>query len=297
MDMGEYTEAIKELQQEIEIFPSSFTAHFQLAEAYRQIKEYDKAIEHYEQTIKLKPDHSHAYYGLAMVNAKMGQKEKAQEHLAEFRRLRDEVSSIYRKRQIDSREYLLSLRESVVKTYLDAECLYRDSGNIKKAEMLLNRASGLDPNNTRCLERLGVLYYATKRSAKALGCFEKIVRTDPNNSISYLNIGRIATRLKMFEKAEQAFRKVVMLSPNDPVGYCELARFYLRTNTNLAQAYSLTQKAITFQQDADTYFLLGWAADVNGDRASSLQAMEQAINLAPDNQQYRKIYERIRAKN
>ena len=101
----------------------------------------------------------------------------------------------------------------------------------------------------------------------------------------------------MFEKAEQAFRKTIALAPNDPVGYRELARFYLRTNTNIAQAYSLAQKAIALQQNAETYFLLGWAADVNGDRASALQAMEQALQLEPNNQQYRNIYDRIRARN
>ena len=98
------------------------------------------------------------------------------------------------------------------------------------------------------------------------------------------------------EKAEQAFRKTVALAPNDPVGYRELARFYLRTNTNVAQAYGLAQKSITLEKNAEAYYLLGWAADVNGDRASALKAMEQAIKLEPNNQQYRNIYERIRAR-
>jgi len=297
MDSGKYAKAVTELQEEIKIFPSSFTARFQLAEAYRQQKEYDKAIEHYEQTIRLEPEHSHAHYGLAMVYTRMGQPDKAREHLAAFRKLRVKVDSAYSDRQIGSVEYLASLRASVVKTYLDAELLYRNSGNTAKSEQLLNRASEVDPNNTRCLERLASLYYTSDRVAKALGCFEKMARVDPNNTIFYLNIGQIATKLRMFEKAEQAFRKTIALAPNDPAGYRELARFHLRTNTNLALAYSLAQKAITLGKNAETYFLLGWAADVNGNRAGALQAMEQAIKLEPNNQKYRKIYERIRARN
>ena len=297
MDSGRYAEAITELQQEIKVFPSSFTAHFQLAEAYRQQKEYDKAIQHYEQTIRLEPEHRHAHYGLAMVYTRMGQRDKAREHLAVFSKLQDKVDSIYGMRQVGSREYLESLRASVVKTYLDAERLYRNSGNTAKAEELLNRASGLDRNNARCLERLASLYYKTNRAAKALECFEKMARVDPNNPISYLNIGQIATQLKMFEKAERAFRRTIALAPNDPAGYRELSRFYLRTNTNLAQAHSLAKKAITLGKSAETYFILGWAADVNGNRAGALQAMEQAIKLQPTNQKYRQIYERIKKKN
>jgi superkiller protein 3 len=297
MDSGSYAEAITELKQEIKVFPSSLTSHFQLAEAYQQQKKYDKAIEHYEQTIRLEPEHSHAYYGLVMVYTRMGQRDKAREYLAVFRKLRDKDDSVYSMRHIGSREYLVSLRASIVKTYLDAERLYRDSGNTAKAEELLNRAFGLDQNNTRCLERLASLYYTTNRAAKALECFEKITRVDPNNPISYLNIGQVATQLRMFEKAERAFRKTITLAPNDPAGYRELARFYLRTNTNVAQAQGLAQKAISLGKNAETYFILGWATDVNGDRAGALQAMEQAIKLQPRNQKYRQIYERIKKRN
>jgi len=297
MDSGKYAEAITELQQEIKIFPLSFTARFQLAEAYRQQKEYDRAIEHYEQTIRLEPEHSHAYYGLAMVYTRMGQRDKAKEYVATVRKLRDKIDSVYSSRQSGYREYLTSLRASVVKTYLDAERLYRDGGNIARAEELLNRASGLDRNNTRSLERLASLYYTTNRAGKALECFERIARADPNNHFSHLNIGRVATQLRMFDKAERAFRKTISLAPNNPAGYRELARFYLRTNTNAARAYTLAKKAITLGRNAEAYFLLGWAADVNGDRTGALQAMEQAIKLQPRNPKYRQIYERIKKKN
>jgi tetratricopeptide (TPR) repeat protein len=297
MDSGKYAEAITELQEEIRLSPTSVLAHFQLAEAYLQQRDYDKAKKHYEETIKLQPNHSHAYHGLITVCARLKQVDKAQEYRATFKKLRSKQIYAYMGRQWNSIADLESLRKGVVRTYLDAELLYQNSGNLAKAEELLNRASGLDPNDTRCLERLGALYFKTNRAAKALESFEKIARIDPNNPISYLNIGQIATRLKMFEKAGQAFQKTVALAPNDPVGYRELARFYLRSNTNLVQAYNLAQKAITLEQNAETYFLLGWAADVNGDRAGALQAMEQAIQLEPNNQQYRKIYERIRAGN
>jgi len=190
--------------------------------------------------------------------------------------------------------YLVSLQASVVKTYLDAENLHRENRNTPKAEDLLKRAFELDPNNTRCLERLASLYYTTNRAPKALEYFEMIARVDPNNPRSYLNIGQVASLLKMSEKAERAFRKTIALAPNDPAGYRELIRFYLRTQTNAAEALDLAHQVITLEQSAETYFLLGWAADVNGKREGALKAMEQAIQLQPSNQAYRQIYERIK---
>ncbi len=297
MDSGKYSEAITILEEEIKLSPNSVMSLFQLAEAYLQQKEYEKAKKYYEETIKLQPNHSHAYHGLITVCARLKQLDQAQEYRAAFKKIRSKQSFAYTGRQWDTLADLDSLRKGVARTYLDAERIYRNSGNTAKAEKLLDKASVLDPNNTRCLERLASLYFTTNRATQALECFEKIARIEPNNPISYLNIGQIATRLKMLEKAEKAFKTAVAMAPNDPVGCRELARFYLRTNTNLAQAYSLAQNAITFKQDAETYFLLGWAADVNGDRAGAMQAMEQAIKLEPENQQYRKIYERIKARN
>ncbi|MCP4260950.1 MAG: tetratricopeptide repeat protein [Planctomycetes bacterium] len=297
MDTGKYAEAITVVEEEIKIFPSSVTAHFQLAEAYRQLKEYDKARQFYEQTINFEPKHSHAHYGLARVYTKMDQRDKAQEHLAAFRKLRSKVTAAYMARRVGPIEDLASLRASVVRTYLDAEPLYRDSGNITKAEELLNRAYEIEPDNTRCLERLGLLYYTTKRPTKALEYFEKVARVDPNNPFSHLNIGQVAARLKMFEKAERAFRKTIELAPSKASGYRELARLYLRNNRNFPRAKKLTQKALSLEKTAANYFLFGWASDVNGDRIRALEAMEKAIKLEPQNRQYRKIYEGIKARN
>lgn len=297
MDSGQYSEAIAELEEEIKLAPRSPTAYFQLAEVYLQQKEYDKAKKYYEETIQLEPKHSHAYHGLMTVHVRLKQRTKAKEYQGMFKKLRAKQTRAYMGRQWNTFSDLASLRASVVRTYLDAEQLYRHSGNISKAEELLKRACELEPDNTRCLERLGALYYTTRRIARALECFEQIVRIDPNNPMAHLNAGQAASRLKMFEKAERAFRQTITLAPSNPAGHRELARFYLRNNTNAIQAYVLAKKAIALEKNAETYFLLGWAADMNGDRARALQAMEQAIKLEPQNQQYRNIYEGIKAKN
>lgn len=297
MDSGKYAEAITVVEEEIKVFPSSFTAHFQLAEAYGQLKEYDKARQYYEQTINLESKHSHAHYGLARIYTKMGQRDKAQEHLAAFRKLRSKVATAYMARRIGPIEDLGSLRAGVVRTYLDAERLYRDSGNIATAEELLNKAYELEPDNPRCLERLAFLYYTTNRPVKALEYFEKVAQVDPNNPFSHINIGQVAARLKMFEKAERAFKKSIELAPNQAGGYRELARLYLRNNRNLPETKKLAQKALSLTKTAANYFLFGWASDVNGDRIRAMEAMEQAIKLEPQNQKYRKIYEGIKTRN
>lgn len=296
MDSGKYVEAIPELEKEIKISPKSVTAHFQIAEAHLQQKEYDKAKKYYEETIKLEPNHSHAYHGLITVHMRLKQQDKAKEYLAIFKELKAKQAYAYMGRQWDTLADLASLRASVVRTYLDAERLYSNSGKISDSEGFLKRACELGPDNPRCLERLAFLYYKTNRPDEALKYFEKVVLADPNNPFSHINVGQVAARLKKFDRAERAFKRSVELGPNKAGGYRELANMYLRNNSNLLQAKKLAQIALSLEKTAANYFLFGWASDVNGDRIEALKAMEQAIKLEPNNRQYRMIYERIRAR-
>jgi tetratricopeptide (TPR) repeat protein len=297
MDSGKYAEAITELEEEIKLSARSIQAHFQLAEAYLQQKQYDKAKEYYEKTIELEPSHSHAYHGLITIYVRLKQRDKAREYQAIFKKLKTNDLDTYMGRQWDTLTDLASLRESVVRTYLDAERLYRTKGDTEKVEELLIRACELEPTNILCLERLGSLYFVTNRAADALKHFEKIRQIDPNNLFCYLNIGQVSMRLRLFDKAETAFRKAITLAPKASIGYRELARLYLRANTNLPQAQKLAQKALALEKTADNYFIWGWACDVNGDRTGALEAMEQAVELEPENQKYRQVHERIKSKN
>jgi tetratricopeptide (TPR) repeat protein len=141
------------------------------------------------------------------------------------------------------------------------------------------------------------LYYASNHTQEALDLFEKVGQMDPNNPVCYLNIGQVSSRLGMFDKAQKAFLRAVALSPGQPVGYRELARLYLRANRDLPEARKLAEKAESLDEAADNYFVLGWACDLTGDPASALKAMERAVQLAPDNPQYKAVYERIKSRN
>lgn len=297
VELGRYSEAITELEEEGRISPVSILTCFLFAQAYQQQNEYDKARQYYEATIELKPDFPQAYYGLYRVCVRLKQLDKAREYEAIFKKLKAKDRNTYMGRNQDTLADLASLQTGVAKTYLDAERLYRAKGDMQEAERLLQRASQLEPTNTRCRERLASLYYMTSRFQEALYQFEKISQITPDNPSCYFNIGQVSIRLGLMDKAEKAYRKAIKLSPEQSAGYRELARLYLRTNKKLPEARQLAEKAVTLEKIADNYYVFAWAAEVNGDSASALQAMEQATKLEPANLKYRQIYERIKTKN
>jgi len=297
IELGRYSEAIIELEEEGKISRASRLTCFLFAQAYLQQNEYDKARQYYEATIKLEPDFTHAYYGLYRVCMKLKQWDKAREYEAIFKKLKAKERNIYLGRDQDTFADLASLKRGVARTYLEAERLYRAKGDIQETERLLLRASELEPANTQCRERLASLYYMYSRFPEALYQFEKISQIDPNDPFCYLNIGQVSSRLKLMDKAEKAYRKVIELSPQQSAGYRELARLYLRTNKKLPEARKLAEKAVTLEKLAENYYVFAWAAGVNGDSASALQAIGQAMELEPANLKYRQIYERIKAGN
>jgi len=294
MKLGKQGEAIKELEEEIKISPDSSLSHYLLGRGYLLQQEYEKARKSFEKAVELQPNYTHAHYGLFTAYTRLNQPEKAKEHMAIFNKLKAEDLKTIRDR--DGIMDLEIYQKPLAKSYMDAEKLYRAKGNFQKAEQFLKRASELDPQNTLPLEKLGSLYYMTKRMPEALGQFEKISQMDPKNLACYVNIGTISTELRQLDKAERAFGKVIELAPQQSVGYRELARLYLRANVKLLEARKLAEKAVALESLGSNYFVLGWACDMNRDSTGALKALERAMQLEPGNLNYKQAYQHIKSR-
>ena len=64
-DKGDYTQAIERLKSSIDLDPSVFETHYNLAVVYTQAEDYSNAVEEYKKVIGMKPDMADSYYSLA----------------------------------------------------------------------------------------------------------------------------------------------------------------------------------------------------------------------------------------
>lgn len=64
-DKGDYTQAIERLKSSIDLDPSVFETHYNLAIVYTQAEDYINAVEEYKKVIEMKPDNADSYYSLA----------------------------------------------------------------------------------------------------------------------------------------------------------------------------------------------------------------------------------------
>ena len=64
-DKGDYVQAIERLKSSIDLDPSVFETHYNLAIVYTQAQDYINAVEEYKKVIEMKPDNADSYYSLA----------------------------------------------------------------------------------------------------------------------------------------------------------------------------------------------------------------------------------------
>jgi len=289
--LGKPREAAVELEKEVRISPRASLEFFLLGQAYLQLNEYEKAKTNYEKAAQLDPNDPRTYYSLATACDKLGESDKAQEYQEKFDKLKTEEWNALRRGLIRYDE-LAVLRGRVAAVRLGAGRRYFQSGNAAKAEEHLRRSLVLAPANSLCLRELARFYQIAHREQDALAVCERLRAVEPGDVINLLNIGVANARLQRFDAAEAALQKAMELAPRQVETYQALAGVYLKTGRKLPEARSLAETAVRLQPTAANYRLLAEACDKNGDGQGALSAMERAIALEPNNDQYRRIYER-----
>jgi tetratricopeptide (TPR) repeat protein len=97
--------------------------------------------------------------------------------------------------------------------------LYFDAERYPDAIKWYTEALALQPNDVNVSTDLGVCYYYTNQSDKALEQFDKSLKIDPKHAKTLLNIGIVRAFGKQdLEGARKAWEEAIRLSPDSPEG-------------------------------------------------------------------------------
>lgn len=146
LDRG--SEAIEQLEKNIQIFPKSVYSHFLLGQAYLQQKDYENAKKHYQIAIELDQNYVNAYYGLFTACTRLKQQAKAREYMAVFKKLKAEEMK-FQKARDGAYNDMVTMRQTVAENHIKAAQIYRAQGQSDRAEELLEKAIKLDPGNVK----------------------------------------------------------------------------------------------------------------------------------------------------
>ncbi len=296
MQLGKTAEVIELLEKHVAVNEQAGVSHYWLGQAYMQSKEYEKAKKHYRATIAVQPEFYPAYYGLAKVASRQRDTEAAAEYRKEFARRKAE----FLKTKNDERaiyDDMQSLRGALARTYTDAGLVYQNHGYMWQVEKHWKKAATVDPANTACRQRLVAFYQQQEPyQQEALEIIRELIELHPEAADYYLQTGVIHGRLRNFDDAEKAFRKVCELAPEKAIGYLSLAQLYHQEDRKLTEATKLAAKAVQLDPTALNYFVLGCVYQKNDELAKAQSAIGRALELDPDNREYRKMFELVQGK-
>ncbi len=292
MEMGKLDEALAAMEKEVEVAPDFSDNHLVFGKIYLQRKEYEKAVAAYTKALEMRPGDAKCYYGLATASQRLGQSDKAREYMETFSRLRDDDDKVSTTRRMTT-DQMRRAAPILAETLLDVGRVYHGHRQVQKAEECWKRAAALDTTNTACRLQLVELYRRARRRQEAVEVAEQLRKIDPQNASYHQVAGVALAEMKRFDAAEVAIRKAIELAPEHPVGYRSLVEVLLLSNRKLPEAKVHAQKAVELAPTAWHYSLLGKACSRNQDHSGALAAMKRATELAPDNENFRKVYEKL----
>ena len=122
-----------------------------------------------------------------------------------------------------------------------------------------------------------------------------VARLEPEDVSGHCLAGDLASQLGRDTLAESSFRKTIAIAPNKSMGYRELARLFIKTH-RYAEATSLAKQATERENLGANHFVLALACERSGDLAYALSAVKRAIQLNPDNLNFRRYHEYLQTK-
>ncbi len=294
MQLGRVPDAVPELEADLKESPNNPQTHFLLGQAAFQLDKLDEAKKHYEAAIRSSSRFTGAYYGLSRTLMRLGKSEEAKDPLEKFKELKAGERKAKREGE-EAYDDMLSQRNMLAAAYDRAGMICLTYGDGEKAADYFRIAARLDPMNAEPHLHLANFHARRGETQKAIREYEEVRRLRPQDVRSYLPLGILYARSGRLSEAEESLRTVIQFAPDHPVGYRELANLYITARTKLKEAEALARKAITLDESAANYDLLGWACYLNRNLADADAAASRAVELEPGNLTYRNHYETIRS--
>lgn len=294
-ETGRHQEAVQVLKETISRIPQAIEFHYLLGQSYLQLQDYPKAESHFRTVLAHNPENDKALYGLITVSRRLKKPQEAKAYMLKFKAVKNRLLKTQRdgfSKELDNR----NVRDGAIELILGGFDIYRKQGQVVKAERLLDTAVRIDPQHLPTLKHKARFYQEHHRPHEALGVLGQILTREPDQANHYQALQNLARQTKSWDRVEETVSKIIQQHPQLAVAHRELAVIYLETNRKLPEAMRLAERAVKMKKDAYSYYVLSWACVRNGKTKPAYVAIKKAVDLAPGNQKYAKLYTQMREK-
>ncbi len=289
-----FQEAKAVLEQVIKSDPRNHEAYFILGKIYYSEKNYDKSIENLEKAVELKDSVSeyHLWYGSSyLMKAQKSGKIKA------LFRAKKGVGELEKAVKLDSTD--AEARFSLFQYYLVAPGIA--GGDKKKAEKEAKIIQGLNPYLGA--HACAAYWEAEKNLEKTETYLNEAVKLDTSSTFnSRYSLGYFFLRYKKYDKTVIVFEEILSKNPEEKNALYQIGKAYLLAQHNLDKAEDCFKKYLETEPTknapswAATHWRLGMVYNLQGKKELALQETKKALELEPDNQEFKKTLQELQKK-
>ena len=318
---GKLSLAENHLKQSLILLPAAGQSHTYLGDVYLLQRRFNSAEKAYREAIRLNPEHTESYYGLgrvaemqnrfqqameyynaalvrnryssqvhyrrALTSQKLGDKAQAAAAMAQFQRLKTYEDQMHRFREgIYNNPNLPVL-------YIKLGELHEVYDNLTAAAQIYEVATQVHPFYLPAYLHLGEVLIEQRALEKAVEVYKKAAEVAPDNAQVQIKLGVIYINQHQFEPAIAAFKRAIAVDNTAAEAYNNLARLYAGLGKEMQQAIHLAQQAVVLAPTAKYYDTLAYTYYRNAQYMQALDAINQAISLAPNVEAYSKLRAKI----
>ena len=273
-----YKEAVKDLEQSINLDPTKGHSHYLLGDVFFRMAKnglskenvLDKSLFHFSEAVKY-----HSDSVLSLKNA------------GEILLLNGTVleDTSYIRNSIQLLHQSISIDNSNFHSFILLGYCYKEINEIEKAKDCFRKSISLKSDNEDAYLQLGNLYAAVFDTT-AIEYYNNALSINPKNRIAHYNIGILYQNNKMYSKAQDAYHKLFNDGMED--------KFYVDANHNLGFIFMEDLKdyrnAINYFADAtrvnrnhyQSYFGMGRCYQSFGDVTNAEKYYRKALEVFPN---------------
>src|SRR6185295_2700838 len=246
--------------------------HFEQAKAYFEKGQYSEAVIEFKNVVQLDPKDAEAHYRLALAQLKLGGASNLQGAFAELSKT-VELDKTNQDAQLKLGElYLLGKEPAKARERADIVLVsapQNTEGLILKGQSLINekhypegmvelkKAIDLDPKNMRAYIELARAQVFAKDTAAAEVTLKKALTIDPRSSEILVALGDFRVITGMPDQAEIIYKQALEIAPQNEEIYLKLAGFYQRYGKRAEVETVLQKLAALKPQDEKPHIQLG----------------------------------------
>jgi len=169
---GDYTTARQDFEAALVLKPNDAGLQYDAGACYDRQGADLQAEKYYNECLRLAPNHPECHFALASLLIRSGRRAEAERLAADWLKREPKLADAYA---------LVGLLE-------------RQAGDLPQAQVHLQAALELEPQNPRALVEMAMIYEAMQREDRAVVLYERVLQKDPNQPEVKQRLNGLLTR-------------------------------------------------------------------------------------------------------